>query len=761
MPRRAWSFVSLLCGARVASSTGGGVSPYEANLPYAVDDTAGLGLRWEGVGAISGGGATSKLLRDYDPAVASDILDFLFTPGFGLSLQMLKVEIGGDTDATEGAEPSHMHHAGDEGYARGYEWWLMKEAKKRNPGIKLYGLPWGWPGWLDPRATADKPAKNAFADPALTANYTLAWLLGAKREHGLDIDYVGQWNERNAPAAYAAALRAAVANSSQAGTTTVLDRLPHYPGTTDVPDGRGCAQYAWNATDSWRRWVDEEGSIYDGRSARCLARCLNRGYISSCHTATIQWHLVSAFYDYLPWSRCGVAIANTPWSGAYEITSPTWALAHTSQFAPVGWRYAAHGSGVAMLAHGGSMVTRVSPDRADFSIVLEKVAGGASSACARGSNPASSPRAENVTLQFGGALLAALTGSGGGASKALAVWKSALASSNDEGANPPEDQVFQRLPAPLSVGADGTATLLVGVDELFTITTLTAGGKGAKAIAPAAPFPVPYAQPYDDESVGAPPRYWYTQMGAFEVQPSPDGDAARGHVMRQVSPVWPVEWQPSLEGPTSFFGPSDFGADLQVSLDVRLEDHGSLSLAFEGKGKAASDFQTATVNTDGSWSLGLLHRGSGLDFAPNTWHTLTVRNGADKQSLLFDGKLLKSLELLGRRRGASSALVCDNSTFPVDLSGKRYSDLTAGPAAATSADLCAQACCDAGPGCNIWQYSEHPAKAPNCWIGTGTSFTKAEGYTSRARTLPGWHLKATLSRYIYASFDNFTITKMS
>ena len=41
---------------------------------------------------------------------------------------MLKVEIGGDTDATEGAESSHMHSAADPGnYQRGYEWWLMKE----------------------------------------------------------------------------------------------------------------------------------------------------------------------------------------------------------------------------------------------------------------------------------------------------------------------------------------------------------------------------------------------------------------------------------------------------------------------------------------------------------------------------------------------------------------------------------------------------------------------------------------------------------
>ena len=51
-------------------------------------------------------------------------------PNFGASLQILKVEIGGDSQSTEGTEPSHMHAPGDENYLRGYEWWLLKEAKK-------------------------------------------------------------------------------------------------------------------------------------------------------------------------------------------------------------------------------------------------------------------------------------------------------------------------------------------------------------------------------------------------------------------------------------------------------------------------------------------------------------------------------------------------------------------------------------------------------------------------------------------------------
>ena len=53
---------------------------------------------------------------------------------------VLKVEIGGDSQSTDGTEPSHMHSPDDLNFKRGYEWWLMKEAKKRNPDIKLYGL---------------------------------------------------------------------------------------------------------------------------------------------------------------------------------------------------------------------------------------------------------------------------------------------------------------------------------------------------------------------------------------------------------------------------------------------------------------------------------------------------------------------------------------------------------------------------------------------------------------------------------------------
>lgn len=128
-----------------------------------------------------------------------------------------------------------------------------------------------------------------------------------------------------------------------------------------------CSQFAWNES----RFTDEEGSIADNRSARCLTRCMNRQYITKCRTNLIQWHLISSFYDYSSWARCGVAVANTPWSGFYEVTNPTWAIAHTTQFSQPGWRYLTLDNGVNLLKLGGSFVTRT--DGKDYSIVIEKM----------------------------------------------------------------------------------------------------------------------------------------------------------------------------------------------------------------------------------------------------------------------------------------------------------------------------------------------------------------------------------------------------
>lgn len=159
--------------------------------------------------------------------------------------------------------------------------------------------------------------------------------------------------------------------------------------------------------------------------------------------------------------------ANNPWSGFYEVGAPLWALAHTySQFNPAGWRYAQHFWGVELLRGGGSVVTRISPDRRDFTIVIEKVKGGEQSACARGNNPETEAEAEQLTLQLRGSFAAALAGG----VRRLQVWHSDLTDNSTElpmrykNPSPPYSRLFNRRP-PIAVGADGRLALTVRPNE--------------------------------------------------------------------------------------------------------------------------------------------------------------------------------------------------------------------------------------------------------------------------------------------------------
>src|SRR5579885_931530 len=112
-----------------------------ASVAFGADQTvvlngAATGRTYEGLGALSAG-ASSRLLIDYPEPYRSQILDYLFKPGYGAALQHLKVEIGADVNSTDGSEPSHMRTPEDQNYKRGYEWWLMEQARKRNPEIIL------------------------------------------------------------------------------------------------------------------------------------------------------------------------------------------------------------------------------------------------------------------------------------------------------------------------------------------------------------------------------------------------------------------------------------------------------------------------------------------------------------------------------------------------------------------------------------------------------------------------------------------------
>lgn len=49
----------------------------------------------------------------------------------------------------------------------------------------LYGLPWGWPGWIG------NGTHNPYYNVTTTATYIIKWIHGAKKYHDLDINFVG------------------------------------------------------------------------------------------------------------------------------------------------------------------------------------------------------------------------------------------------------------------------------------------------------------------------------------------------------------------------------------------------------------------------------------------------------------------------------------------------------------------------------------------------------------------------------------------
>jgi hypothetical protein len=109
MQVRAWS---ALCGVVLLTGTLVGLDLATASAATSTTITVtgtGSGRVYDGVGAISGGGGNSRLLVDYPEPQRTQILDYLFKPGYGASVQVLKIEIGGDANSTDGAEPSIEH----------------------------------------------------------------------------------------------------------------------------------------------------------------------------------------------------------------------------------------------------------------------------------------------------------------------------------------------------------------------------------------------------------------------------------------------------------------------------------------------------------------------------------------------------------------------------------------------------------------------------------------------------------------------------
>ncbi|XP_055989589.1 galactocerebrosidase [Sorex fumeus] len=593
---------------------------------YVLDDSDGLGREFDGIGAVSGGGATSRLLVNYPEPYRSQILDYLFKPNFGASLHILKVEIGGDGQTTDGTEPSHMHYALDENYFRGYEWWLMKEAKKRNPNITLIGLPWSFPGWLG------KGFNWPYVNLHLTAYYVTSWIVGAKTYHDLDIDYIGIWNERTFDVSYIKVLRRMlnyqglqqvkiIASDNlwePISASMLLDSKlfevvdvigAHYPGTRSVMDARLTKKKLWSSEDF--------STVNDDVGAGCWARILNQNYVNGYMTATIAWNLVASYYDHLPYGQCGLMTAQEPWSGHYVVQAPIWVSAHTTQFTQPGWRYL---KTVGHLEKGGSYVA-LTDGLGNLTIIIETMSH-KHSRCIRPLLPYF-----NVSRQF-----ATFTLKGSFSEiPELHVWYTRIG-------RPSQRYLFNQLDSIwLLDSSTASFTLELKEDELFTLTTLTTGSKGSHPLPPRSkPFPRVYS---DDFNVDYPefseaPNF-ADQTGVFEYFTNDEDPGEHRFTLRQVLNQRPITWAADAYNTLSVIGDYKW-SNLTIRCDVYIEtpmtggvfiagrvNKGGI-LVRSARGVFFWIFANGTFKVTGDLAGWIIYTSGHVDVTEKNWYTLTL-----------------------------------------------------------------------------------------------------------------------------------------
>jgi hypothetical protein len=583
-------------------------------------DGQGSGRVFAGAGAISGGGGTSRLLTDYPQRQQRQILDYLFKPGYGASLQILKVEIGSDTDSTNGAEPSHMRTATDLDCNRGYEWWLMEQAKKRNPDIQLYGLEWGAPGWFN---------GGFWSQDNIT--YLLNWL-GCARRHHLTIDYLGGWNERGWDKGWFESLKAALvahgyghvqvvgADSAGWGVATDMANDPAFDAAVDVigihyPCSAVHCSSSADALASGKPIFASESGWNDYLSgATRLAAEMNHEYVDSRITGFINWPAAYAWYPTVQLQGAGLLRANEPWSGHYELGPTLWTVAQTTQFAQPGWSYVDDASGY--LTGGGTYVTLRSPSRRDYSVILETTG-------------ATAP--QTVTLTPANLPLRTLH----------------VRSTQLENGTP--DTWFAREPD-LAPAQDGAYTIALQPGRVYTVSTLEGGQSDAQS-PPAAPLRIPYRDDFNGYEPQATPRYFSDMEGAFEV-----AHCGQGKCLRQVITHKPITWA-RVPSPVSLIG--DIGwTDYTVSTKALLEQPGTISLLGRVVNELNSNkpphlniWQAYYLNASdtGAWSLTAvlangttrtLAQGQADALGSGRWHRLRLGFHGDEITASLDGKPL-------------------------------------------------------------------------------------------------------------------------
>lgn len=323
---------ALLILFLVHTNVFGQTSPVQITQEILLDGNS-KGKRFDGIGIVNGGGGTSVLLKDYPSQQRDEIMDMVFKPMFGASVSSLLVEIPGDGNSTQGSMPSHSHYRGDYNYSRGYTWWVLKEAKVRNPKLTLDCAAWSAPGWIG--------NGNFWSQDG--ADYYVSWLRGLREKYGLEMDAIGCRNEKGESGDFAKMLRKSMDNNGFSNVKlhgfdnwgkTKLDFLDYMLNDSTLCNaidiisahtfneiGVSLKQKEQLSKLGKPLWNSEDHVYLKGFDCLIsIVSCFNKNYIDSGVTKIINWYDIAGVYPMEPYSHDpAMILAWEPWSGYYKV----------------------------------------------------------------------------------------------------------------------------------------------------------------------------------------------------------------------------------------------------------------------------------------------------------------------------------------------------------------------------------------------------------------------------------------------------------
>ncbi|WP_248923999.1 OmpL47-type beta-barrel domain-containing protein [Paenibacillus hamazuiensis] len=565
-----------------------------------------IGRVYEGIGYVSSSGS-SKLLMDYPEEQRQDIIDLLFKPNFGASLDHLKLEIGSDVNSSSGTEPSHMRSAADFDITRGSGLWLAQQAKAANPDLLLDALRWGTPRWI---------ASNE--DKYL---YYKNYLQGAEDIYGLRFDYLGpDQNEGSFDRDYVVnvlrprlnadgfagvklVVRDAVSNPWSIATTLKTDSAlnqavgaigGHYIFTSTA-DAQTSGKPLWHSEA--RPPVRSHSLRSPSGALQDVVKGIMTSYVNGKMTKFEMQPFLEAYYQDVPYNTKGALVADKPWTGHYDVTKGVWLTAHFTQFAKPGWQYLDSSSAV---GDTFNYVTLKKPDgTGDYSVIAV--------------NTTARPQKYIFTV------------SGGLSKGTVHPWKTT------------ETEDFVQLPD--ITPENGVYAITLEPYSVYSLTTTTGQRKGEPKHANPenTNLQLPYADSFDSYTEGKQPLYFEDQGGAFEV--TAGGLSGKG--VRQVitAGTKPVDWvYRESPDPYTLFGDPDW-ANYKIGADVSLEGNAAGYAMISGRivdapGSGAPPVgYNVKLSGSGAWELRLggtvLKKGALSSFDPARWHHLQLGFAGD------------------------------------------------------------------------------------------------------------------------------------